>query len=149
MSNNGSPLPNILSAISMSPTAIFFVSMLFKNNTFVVYCCRLDYVSRNVSNILLLNLSGYWYIKPCPPSLICTSHAPGIFSASIKELAGGVITSNYYQCGSFYTTKSVTRTPPCVACFDLALQTWKRNTLFGLEFLKVIWVFFHPFLWKQ
>ena len=32
----------------------------------------------NVCNTLL-SFSGYWYIKPCPASLISTSHDPRIF----------------------------------------------------------------------
>ena len=37
---------------------------------------------------------GHWNIRPCPPPLICTSHAPGIFSAIITEFAGGEVISS-------------------------------------------------------
>jgi hypothetical protein len=42
---------------------------------------------------VLLNVLGYWNIKPCPPS-ICTSLAPGIRSAIKAELAGTTNTSS-------------------------------------------------------
>jgi hypothetical protein len=50
-------------------------------------------VERNVCNTLL-NLSGYWAISACPASFICTSQAPGIFAAIIKELAGWIAPSS-------------------------------------------------------
>jgi hypothetical protein len=50
-------------------------------------------VIRNVCKTLL-NFSGYWYINPCSPPLICTSQDPGIFCTIIKELAEGTETSS-------------------------------------------------------
>src|SRR4029079_9465246 len=57
------------------------------------YICILLTISKNVM-IILLNVSGYCYISPCPPPLICTNHAPGIFSASGREYGAGTITSS-------------------------------------------------------
>ena len=45
-------------------------------------------VDRNVCNILLIS-SGYWSITAWPAFSICTSHAPGIFPAMIKEFSCG------------------------------------------------------------
>ena len=45
-------------------------------------------VERNVCNTLL-TLSGYCDGNACPASFICTSQAPGIFPAIIKELSVG------------------------------------------------------------
>jgi hypothetical protein len=53
-----------------------------------------DYdTERKVSNTAV-DCCGYWTIRPCPPPFICTNHAPGIFSAIIREFAGGEVISS-------------------------------------------------------
>ncbi|MFZ0513057.1 MAG: hypothetical protein WAM14_15720 [Candidatus Nitrosopolaris sp.] len=71
-------------------------------------------------NATLLTSSGYRTNNAWPASFICTSQAPGIFPAIIKELAGGTLLmiSSYDQSRIGYFCKLLANATP-VGCHQV------------------------------